>query len=194
MKKGNALKIGALTLLLGMGLFSYSCKSKSEKEGDEIQMEEGISEDGNLETMDSAPLGANDIRLMDENENVFSTESLRGKVVFINFWATWCPPCIKEMPSIYNLKKSFDGNDDIVFLLIDVDGKMEKSKAFMEKNNFDLPVSIPNGNIPPTLLGNAIPTTVILDKKGDIAWRLEGGYDYDNPEIKKALDELVAQN
>lgn len=194
MKKGNALKIGALTLLLGMGLFSYSCKSKSDKEVNEIQMEEGISEEGNLESMDSAPLGANDIQLMDENENVFSTESLRGKVVFINFWATWCPPCIKEMPSINNLKKSFEDNHDIVFLLIDVDGKMEKSKAFMEKNNFDLPVSIPNGNIPPTLLGNAIPTTVILDKKGDIAWKLEGGYDYNNPEIKKALDELVAQN
>ena len=194
MKKGNALKISAFTLILAMGLFSYSCKSKTEEGVSDNQIEEGISEEENLETIDSMPLGANDIQLKDENDTVFTTQELRGKVVFINFWATWCPPCIKEMPSIYNLKKTFDGNDEIVFLLVDVDGKMEKSKAFMEKNNFDLPVSIPNGNIPPTLLGNAIPTTVILDKKGDIAWRLEGGYDYDNPEIKKALDELVAQN
>ena len=194
MKKGNAIKISAFTLILALGLFSYSCKSKSEKEGNDIQIEEGISEEENLETIESVPLGTHDIRLKDENETIFSTESLRGKVVFINFWATWCPPCIKEMPSIYNLKKSFDGNDEIVFLLVDVDGKMEKSKAFMEKNKFDLPVSIPDSDIPTSLLGNAIPTTVILDQNGDIVWRLEGGYDYNNPEIKKALDELIAQN
>lgn len=193
MKKVKFIKISTVTLLFTLGIFSYSCKDKIESM-DEIEMQNEIEEDDNLNEIDTVKVSANDFSMQNEAGETFNTESLRGKVVFINFWATWCPPCIKEMPSIEQLKKSYDGNDNIVFLLVDVDGKMEKSKAFMQKNKFDLEVSIPDGNIPPTLLGNAIPTTIILDKNGDITGKLEGAYDYSNPEMKKALDKLVAQN
>ena len=193
MKKRKFIKISTFSLIFTLGVFSYSCKDKVNS-SDEIEIQNEVDEDDNLEEIDTVNVSSNDFSMLNEAGEKFNTESLRGKVVFINFWATWCPPCIKEMPSIEQLKKSYDGNDDIVFLLVDVDGKMEKSKAFMQKNNFDLQVSILDSNIPSTLLGNAIPTTIILDKNGQIAGKLEGAYDYSNPEMKKALDQLLTQS
>lgn len=77
--------------------------------------------------------------------------------------------------------------------MVDVDNKIEKSTAFMKKNKYDLSVYVPAGNIPPNYLGSAIPTTVILDKSGDIIARIEGGRDYTSPEIIKALNELIGR-
>jgi len=137
---------------------------------------------------------ASDISFKDKDGKIVSLGALKGKVVFINFWATWCPPCIHEMPSINRLRQSFKDNDDIVFLMVDVDNKMEKSTAFMEKNKYDLPVYVAAGDIPPDYLESSIPTTVILDKSGDMIARIEGGRDYTSPEMVQALNELVKSN
>lgn len=154
--------------------------------------------DGNTPAKEIAEVGApaatSDISFKGEDGNTVTLSSLKGKVVFINFWATWCPPCIHEMPSINELRQSFKGDENIVFLMVDVDNKMEKSSAFMKQNNYDLPVYAPAGNIPSDYLGGAIPTTVILDKRGNMIARLEGGRDYADPEIVKALNELVEGN
>lgn len=137
---------------------------------------------------------ASDISFEDKGGKTVSLSALKGKVVFINFWATWCPPCIQEMPTINELKEKYKGNDDIVFLMVDVDNKMEKSTAFMEKNKYDLPVYVPASDIPSDYLGSSIPTTVILDKSGDMIARIEGGRDYTSPEIIKVVNELVESN
>lgn len=136
---------------------------------------------------------ANDITFQDGNGKTIALNDLKGKVVFINFWATWCPPCIAEMPSINELKTKFAGNEDIVFLMVDVDGKYKKAQTFMNKRKFNLPVYVPHSEIPKEFLGGAIPTTVILDKKGAIAIRLEGGRDYSAPEILNGLKKLIAE-
>jgi thiol-disulfide isomerase/thioredoxin len=140
------------------------------------------------------PAPTSDIFFKDEDGKTVSLSSLKGKVVFINFWATWCPPCIEELPTINELKQSFNGNDNIEFLMVDVDNKMESSTAFMQENNYDLPVYVPASNIPSDYLGGAIPTTVILDKNGNMVARMEGGRDYTDPEFVKAINELVGSN
>lgn len=131
------------------------------------------------------------VSFTDQNGKTVSLSSLKGKVVFINFWATWCPPCIHEMPSINKLKHTFKGSQDIVFLMVDVDNKIAQSTAFMEENKYDLPVYVPASHIPSDYLGGAIPTTVILDKNGEMVGRMEGGRDYTDPRIIEALNELV---
>ncbi|NLN34297.1 MAG: TlpA family protein disulfide reductase [Flavobacteriaceae bacterium] len=136
---------------------------------------------------------ANDITFQDGNGKLIALNDLKGKVVFINFWATWCPPCIAEMPSINELKAKFGENENIIFLMVDVDGKHKKSQAFMDKREFNLPVYIPHSEIPKEFLSGAIPTTVILDKKGAIAARIEGGRDYSKPEIVNALKQLIEE-
>jgi len=141
------------------------------------------------------PQSAGDeVQFKDSQGKTVSLGDLKGKVVFLNFWATWCPPCIAEMPSINKLKQSFNDQDDIVFLLVDVDNNIKKSTGFMKKKNYDLPVYVPAGPIPSTYLEGAIPTTVILDKKGEIIARIEGGRDYASPGMLKALNQLIESN
>lgn len=116
----------------------------------------------------------------------------KGKVLFINFWATWCPPCIQEMPSINSLKKEFD-EKDILFLMVDVDDNYKKSSKFMENNKYDLPVYTAVSSIPQEFLSGSIPTTVIIDKEGKVVGRHEGAADYMRPEIVKFFKELTSK-
>lgn len=143
---------------------------------------------------DTTMKGTGNVAFTDQKGQVVTLDALKGKVVFINFWATWCPPCIHEMPSINSLRNTFKGNQHIEFLMVDVDNDIEKSAAFLKENNYDLPLYTPSGDIPPEFLGASIPTTVILDKKGQIVERLEGSRDYAAPEIAKALEELINAN
>lgn len=134
-----------------------------------------------------------DVVFLDENNKEVSLNALKGKVVFINFWATWCPPCRAELPSIHKLKQAFKDNNKIVFLFVDVDGNMAKSKAFMKKHKYDLPVYAPKSPIPSNFLGSAIPTTVIIDKKGKMVGHIEGSMDYNTKEVIKGLKDLTEQ-
>ncbi len=127
----------------------------------------------------------------DGEGNRIDAANLQGKVVFINFWATWCPPCIAEMPSINKLYDAFRDHEDIVFILADVDNKYEQSVKFMEDKNLTLPVHVPAGEIPGDWLGGAIPTTVILDKTGAIAARHEGMADYGRQEVVDFIQSLI---
>lgn len=127
----------------------------------------------------------------DEAGNVIDLSDLKGKVVFVNFWATWCPPCIAEMPSINKLQAQFKDNKDFVVLMVDADNQPDKSIKFMSKRNFDLKVFTPASQIPNELLGNSLPTTVVLNKKGEIVFRHEGGADYTNKEFINFIQKLV---
>lgn len=119
------------------------------------------------------------------------TDALKGKVLFINFWATWCPPCRAEMPSIQSLYNNLQDNPDIEFLLVEIDGAKEKTIEFMEKENLSLPIYYPNSQIPGQWLKGSIPTTVILDKEGKIAAKQEGMADYSKKEVAQFLIDLT---
>ena len=129
----------------------------------------------------------------DETGNVIELSDLKGKVVFINFWATWCPPCIAEMPSINKLQEKFKDNEDFIVLMVDADNQPDKSIKFMSKRNYNLKVFTPASQIPTELLGNALPTTVILNKKGKTVFKHEGGADYTNQEFIKFLETLLKE-
>lgn len=134
-----------------------------------------------------------DLKFKDEKGNIVSLHSLKGKVVFINLWATWCPPCIREMPSIDELRKTFKDNEDLVFLMVDVDGNIEKAANFMKNKKFDLPVHIRASEIPRELFNGSIPTTIIIDKQNKIAGRHIGGADYASPKIIEIIKELLSE-
>lgn len=123
---------------------------------------------------------APDMAFMDGEGKTFTLSSLRGKVVFLNFWATWCPPCRAEMPSINTLYEQFKDDKNVVFLTVDTDGNYKKAKAFLKKKQYGLPLYVADSQIPGELLGRSIPTTVIINKKGQIAYRQEGAADYGN--------------
>ncbi len=116
---------------------------------------------------------------------------LKGKVVFINFWATWCPPCIAEMPSINSLYKKYESNNNIIFLMVDADGDLKKSVNFISKGGFDLPVYIPASEIPESMFGSSLPTTVVLNKQGQIVFHHEGSADYQNAGFIEFIEGLL---
>lgn len=130
---------------------------------------------------------------IDEQKKVYNTDELKGKVLFINFWATWCPPCRAEMPSIQTLYERFKDNDKVEFLLVEIETDIEGTKKFLNDNKLSLPIVYPNSEIPSNWLSGAIPTTVILDKNGKTVIKKEGMYDYSGKEMTKFIQELIDQ-
>nr|MBC7613413.1 TlpA family protein disulfide reductase [Pseudopedobacter sp.] len=151
------------------------------------------NQSGTTVTNNSKNVEKTGVLFKDENGKVFDLADFKDKVVFINFWTTWCPPCIAEMPSINKLQHKYKDNKDIVILMVNADNQLEKSQVFMKKNNYDLKVFTPASQIPSELLEQALPTTVLLNKKGEIAFRHEGGADYENKEFQKFIEKLASE-
>lgn len=128
-----------------------------------------------------------------ESGKTINTEDLKGKVVFINFWATWCGPCVAEMPSIQVLYNKFKDNSNVEFLIVEIDNNIEGANAFVAKQKLDLPIAFPISDIPKSWLENAIPTTVILGKDGKIAERKQGMYDYSGKGVQDFIQSLIDQ-
>ena len=99
--------------------------------------------------------------------------SLKGKVVVIDFWATWCGPCRAQHPLYEQVKLRFKNNKDVVFLAISTDEDREAVKPFLEAQKWSKQVYFEDG-LAGLLRINSIPTTVILDKQGNIISRLNG--------------------
>lgn len=134
-----------------------------------------------------------EILFQNPDEEVIELADQKGKVVFINFWATWCPPCIAEMPSINKLYSEFRDNDKVMFLMVDVDNNRTKSQKFMDKRKFELPVYTPASSIPSSYMSGAIPTTLVLNKYGKVVFKHEGMGDFSNEEFKTFLTKLATE-
>ena len=147
-----------------------------------------VKPDVNVKSSASA---AGDAAFRDKNGVVVQLSDLKGKVVFLNFWASWCPPCIAEMPSIDKLHTKYKNQDGIVFLMVDVDGKIESSLDFMRKRDFKLPVYVPASATPVSYFSGSMPTTVILNKSGDIVFQHIGAADYTSSHISTLIDKLL---
>lgn len=118
-----------------------------------------------------------------------SMEQFRGKVIFLNLWATWCPPCIAEMPGINGLYNEVKG-EDIVFLMLSLDKDFEKAKRFKAKKDFDFEVYKVDGNIPQMYYSQSIPTTFVINAKGELALTQIGMADYHTEAFKEFLQSL----
>lgn len=129
----------------------------------------------------------------DSEGNVIDLAEQKGKVIFINFWATWCPPCIAEMPAISKLYEQFRDNDDVVFIMADMDQNFEKSRAFLKKKGLDLPLYKPVSNLPESVYEGTLPTTVIINKSGVLSFHHEGTADYSNPEVADFIRKLTKE-
>lgn len=88
-----------------------------------------------------------------------------GKVAVVNLWATWCPPCIAEMPSFQKLYRDYGGKVDFFFVSSE---DSEKLKLFLEKKNYDLPVFQPLSMAPEQLRSRSLPTTYVISRSGKI--------------------------
>ena len=120
-----------------------------------------------------------------------TTASLKGKVVFVNFWASWCPPFRAEMPSLNNLYKKLKDDDRFVFLFMNEDEDKKKAIQYLDKNNFIIPLYERSENVPNEIFSGTMPTTIVLNKQGKIVLKHEGMAGYNTDEFIKQLKELL---
>ncbi len=127
----------------------------------------------------------------DVNGSTHSIAGLKGRVVFINFWATWCPPCLAEMPSLDALYRQMKADDRVVFLFINEDENDETAKEYLAKKGYEIPLQTAAGNIPSEFFSGTLPTTIILNKEGAVAMKQEGLANYKNQAFLKQLKMLL---
>ncbi|MDX1671282.1 MAG: TlpA disulfide reductase family protein [Balneolaceae bacterium] len=120
-------------------------------------------------------------------------EPFKNRVVFINFWATWCAPCIAEMPNIDALYERYRDNREITFAMVSVDRELGKSREFIENKEFSFPVYHLSGPRPAVYAGQVIPTTYVINKSGHIVARSEGMANYNTRSFRAFLDTLIAE-
>jgi thiol-disulfide isomerase/thioredoxin len=135
------------------------------------------------------------LRLKDIEGRFHDIAALKGKVVLVNFWATWCPPCRREMPSMDRLARKLAG-EDFVVLAVDVGEDADTVETFLSQ--------LDGGHAFPILLdtrghtlrawgGGGLPTTYLVDRQGRIAYTAVGGREFDHPEIERTVRELLAR-
>jgi thiol-disulfide isomerase/thioredoxin len=142
-----------------------------------------------IEIKAGKPINA-DVKFQNGKGDIISLNESKGKVVFLNFWATWCPPCRAEMPSIEKLFKQLAGNDKFVFITVDADGDYPKAKKFLDRRKFTFPLYTIASDIPSNLFAGQLPTTIVLNKKGEIIFRHEGMADYSDKKFSDFLKKL----
>ena len=112
----------------------------------------------------------------------------KGKVMFINLWATWCPPCRAEMPGIEKLYREY--GDRVAFLMIAGDDPA-KVRKYVQDNGYSFPVLLQRSAAPPPLRSRSIPTTFIVNKEGNIVLEHKGASKWNARKIKRLLDDLL---
>jgi thiol-disulfide isomerase/thioredoxin len=113
----------------------------------------------------------------------------KDKVLFVNVWASWCPPCVAEMPTIETLYEEVSDKEDIKFLLISLDEKPQKAIDFMERKEFPMPYFFPSSGLPAVFRSSYIPSTYVISKEGKVIYTKEGIADYSSSAFESWLVE-----
>lgn len=137
------------------------------------------------------PRIAPNFELMDINGQVINLEDKRGKVILLNFWASWCPPCVKEIPSMNRLAESFDPEE---FEIVSVNFKEspEFIAAFLNSVQVDFPVLIDlEGKVSNDYEIFSFPSSFMLDAEGTLRYSVNAAIEWDEPGVKKLVKSLM---
>ena len=126
-------------------------------------------------------------QLQDAKGNVVDFKDFKGKVVLINFWATWCPPCIAEMPNLQKLHDAY--KDKVVFLFVSNE-KKEVINSFVSKNTYSFNVYTPLSTSSEFEI-SSIPRTFLINKEGKIIIDKEGAANWNSEKVREILDDLL---
>ena len=131
-----------------------------------------------------------DFNLPDLNGKIISLEDFKGKVLIINFWATWCPPCEEEIPKLNQLHKRYK-NEGLVVIGIALDkDSLNLVEPFVREKRIGYPILMGNEQVLRDMEDfSGVPTTLIVDQKGNIKKKYDGAFDKDD--LEKILKELL---
>lgn len=134
---------------------------------------------------------APDFSLKDLEGRTVSLSSLKGKVVLLNFWATWCPSCVAEMPSLNKLYHSMKSRG-LEVIGVSTDGSPAEVREYVQKKGLAFRVVVDESrDVSRKYRVFSLPTTFLVDKKGDISEKFFGDYEWNNPEMKAKIEKLL---
>jgi thiol-disulfide isomerase/thioredoxin len=130
-----------------------------------------------------------DFKLKDLSGNNYNFNSTQDRVKIISFWATWCPPCIAELPSLQALYNEFGENMDFVFVSNE---DPETILKFLNKNSYNFPVYIPQENPKSIYFNpNSIPRTLLIDHKNRVRIFKEGAANWSSEKVRALVGNLI---
>ena len=130
------------------------------------------------------------LEVMDRDGARWAAAALKGKTVLLNFWGTWCGPCLEELPSLQALQQK-TGKSDVIVLTINVGDSPNKLDAYMSQHGLSLPVVMdPHREMAKRWGIRIYPSTVILSPKGQARWKLEGALDWEEPQVYEWLSQV----
>ena len=137
------------------------------------------------------PEEAEDFTLKTLKGGTVSLKDYRGRLIFLNFWATWCGPCRAEMPSMQRLWEEFK-EEDFVILAINIQEESKLVSSFMNERGFSFPVLLDEkGKVARSYGIRGIPTTFFLNPDGEIMGKAVGARDWDSEESFELIRELL---
>ena len=138
-------------------------------------------------------LAAPDFTLLNPDGNKVSLKDFQGKVVFLNFWATWCESCREEMPSMERLYREFKGKG-FEIVAVNVKDKRPEALAFVKQLKLTYPIVMdPEGEVGLLYGAFGLPATYLIDRKGVVLARMFGPADWYSPAARKLIAALVEQ-
>jgi thiol-disulfide isomerase/thioredoxin len=143
--------------------------------------------------LQTPPAPAPDVAFSDGADATLGFKDFKGKITLVNLWATWCAPCVKEMPSLQALKKARGGADFDVVTISEDHGARKAVDPFFEKNGL---TELPRYTDADSAVGRAfhvrgLPTTVLLDRDGNEIGRFEGGADWSGSDALALIDWAI---
>ncbi len=142
----------------------------------------------------ATPVVAPNFTLKDMDEKSYTLSDYRGKVVMVNFWATWCPPCRRELPSMDALYQDFK---DKSFTILAINQWESPDHVFAYMGQLEVFPGFPilfdrDSAVSQTFGVKGLPTTVLIDKRGRVVYRAVGGRDFNHPEVRTIIRKLLA--
>lgn len=145
---------------------------------------------GLVEVEERVKVVSYDWKLHGVNTESINFDTAKEKVVLINYWATWCPPCIAEMPSLQNLYNDY--KDKVVFLFVTTDDDPEINK-FMKDKSYYYPIYRSLSDHPKPFVNSPIPQTYLIDKKGNIVIDKTNAANWNSDKVRETIDRLLAE-
>lgn len=181
------------TYLSGNTSISQNTDAGQKAESDEPKDSAAEESSGTADNADAETVPAPDFALEDQYGNIHTMADYKGKTIFLNFWATWCPPCRAEMPEIQEIYEEYGENQsDVVILGVASpdtgrEGNAESIAAFLEENNYTYPVVMDTGGSLAYYYGiSAYPTTFMIDSSGNV-------YGYVTGQITKEIMQSIIE-
>ena len=162
--------------------------------GQSALMKTGLLDARSREILKNAPDFDYNFTIKDLDGNKLSFAQFKGKVIFINLWATWCGPCRAEMPAIQELYNDIE-KDKIIFVMLSVDKDSDKERIirYIKNSAYTFPVYQPSGQLTKQLWVPTIPTTLVVSKNGKIVAKEIGMTNFNTTKFKRFITELAAK-